>query len=124
MKEHEQGIKKEKSALDNFVEKYTTDGESGVTPIQFYKNKSTPLKHFFTSHRNIKVSLVLVCQMEKQFFEKVKPFLYRKERIFILKHIYHLKQQMWKNYFQGWYTRFFTNLELIKKKKKRLGLVV
>lgn len=82
MKEHEQGIKKEKSALDNFVEKYTTDGESGVTPIQFYKNKSTPLKHFFTSHRNIKVSLVLVCQMEKQFFEKVKPFFVQERAYF------------------------------------------
>ena len=41
LKEYKQGIKKEKSALDNFAEKYTIDGEPGVTPIDYFVNKLT-----------------------------------------------------------------------------------
>ena len=60
LKEYQQGIIKEKSALEDFAEKYTIDGEPGVTPIQYFKNKAPRTKYSFRSHRNIKVRFVLV----------------------------------------------------------------
>lgn len=37
LKEYQQGIKKEKSALDNFAKKYTIDGEAEVITIQYFE---------------------------------------------------------------------------------------
>ena len=65
IKEHDQGIETEKSALDEFAKKYIIKGESGITPFQFFRNKKTLLKDFLRNHRNIKVRFVLVCMMEK-----------------------------------------------------------
>lgn len=50
VKEYEQCIEKEKSALDNLD---TIDGEPGVTPIDYFVSKSTQLKDFLRNHRNI-----------------------------------------------------------------------
>lgn len=36
LKEYQVGIKKEKSALDQFAEKYTVYGEGKATPIEFF----------------------------------------------------------------------------------------
>ena len=65
IKEHDQGIEIEKSALDEFAKKYIIKGEAGITPFQFFRNKKTLLKDFLRNHRNIKVRFVLVCMMEK-----------------------------------------------------------
>ena len=70
IKEHDQGIETEKSALDEFAKKYIIKGESGILPSQFFINKKTLLKDFLRNHRNIKVRFVLVCMMEK--IEKLK----------------------------------------------------
>lgn len=75
LKEYQQGIKKQKSALDSFADKYTIDGEAKVIPIQYFVNKSTQLKYFFGSHGNIKVRLVLICLMEKQNLDKRKTII-------------------------------------------------
>ena len=40
LKEYQQGITEEKSALEDFTEKYTIDGEPGVMPIQYFKDKA------------------------------------------------------------------------------------
>ena len=66
IKEYNQGIIKEKSALDGFANKYILEGESDVTPFEFFKSKSSYLKEFLRNHRNIKVRFVLVCLMEKK----------------------------------------------------------
>lgn len=59
LKEYQQGIKNEKSALNNFAEKQTIDGEPGAIPIpEYFENKSTQIKDFFRSHCIIKVRLV------------------------------------------------------------------
>ena len=39
MKEYNNEIKLEKSALQNFAEKYVIDGKSGLTPLQFFAEK-------------------------------------------------------------------------------------
>ena len=70
--EYQQGVKKEKSALENFAEKYIIDGEAKVTPKQYFVSKATELKDFFRNHRNIKTRLVLICLMEKQDVQKRK----------------------------------------------------
>ena len=65
IKEHNQGIVKEKLALEEFANKYIVKGESGFTPFEFFRSKSFYLKDFLRNHRNIKVRFVLVCLMEK-----------------------------------------------------------
>ena len=69
IKEHNQGVVKEKSALDEFAKKHIIKGESGITPLEFFGNKITILKDFIRNHRNIKVKFVLVCMMEREEFD-------------------------------------------------------
>ena len=63
--EYNQGIKIEKSALDEFAKKYIIKGEPGILPFEFFRNKKHVIKDFLRNHRNIKVRFVLVCMMEK-----------------------------------------------------------
>ena len=72
MKEYDNGIKYEKSALSNFSEKYVIDGKPGLTPLQFFAEKVARIKDFLRKHRNIKVRMILVCEMEQQIIEKSK----------------------------------------------------
>ena len=72
MKEYEKGIKHEKSALSNFAEKYVIDGKPGLTPLQFFAEKVARIKDFLRNHRNIKVRMILICEMEQQIIEKSK----------------------------------------------------
>ena len=66
IKEHNQGLEKVKSALEDFAKKYLIKGEPGITPLEFFENKKTTIKNFFRNYRNIKVKFVLVCMMEKK----------------------------------------------------------
>ena len=72
MKEYDNGIKHEKSAFCNFAEKYVIDGKPGLTPIQFFVQKVARLKEFLRNHRNVKVRMILVCEMEQEIIEKTK----------------------------------------------------
>ena len=63
IREYEQGIEKEKSSLDYFANKYVIKGESGLTPFEYFKSKSSYLKEFLRNHRHIKVRFILVCLM-------------------------------------------------------------
>ena len=66
MKEYDQGLEKEKSALQGLANKYTIQGIFGFKPMDFIDQIYETLKDFFTYHRNIKFRLLLVCIMEKQ----------------------------------------------------------
>ena len=57
--EYDQGLKKEKSAFEDFAVKYVIRGIPGLTPTQFFERINKTLKDFFTYHRNIKFMLVL-----------------------------------------------------------------
>ena len=71
--EHEDGIEREKSSLENFANKYVIKAEQGdevLTPIQFFAKINNKLKSFFTFHRNIKFRTILYCYVEKQIIDK------------------------------------------------------
>ena len=72
IKEYDKGIKHEKSALSNFAEKYVFDGKPGLTPLQYFVEIVTQLKEFLRNPRNIKVRMIMVCEMERQIIEKSK----------------------------------------------------
>ena len=96
MKEYDNGIKHEKSALENFAEKYVTDGKPKIIPFKYFAEKATQIKEFLRNHRNIKLRMILVCIMEKQESvdggRKVLPL--EVKVISIQKHILILNQQM------------------------------
>ena len=66
MYEYDQGLEKEKSALEDFPNKYIIQGIPGLSPGQFYERINKTLRDFFTYHQNIKLNMMLVCIMEKQ----------------------------------------------------------
>ena len=68
--EYDQGIVKEKSAFENFANKYIIEGEPGLTPVEFLNRIYDKLKGFFIYHRNIKFNMILVCLMEHQKIDK------------------------------------------------------
>ena len=70
IKEYDQGVEKEKSALDDFAVKYIIEGEPGISPVEFFNRVYKTLEEFFTYHRNIKFGMVLVCLMEQQMLGK------------------------------------------------------
>ena len=65
MKEYDNGRKHEKSALENFAEKYVIDGKPKIFPFEYFAEKATQVKEFLRNHRSIKVRMILVCIMEK-----------------------------------------------------------
>ena len=69
-KEYEKGIILEKSALTNFAEKYVIKGLPGLIPIEYFREKAPQIKDFLRNHRNTKVRMILVCEMERQIIEK------------------------------------------------------
>ena len=70
-KEYDQGLVKEKSALEGFANKYTIEGVFGIiNPLEFFNLIHHTLVDFFTYHRNIKSKFILVCMMEKQEISK------------------------------------------------------
>ena len=71
-KEYDKGLKLVKSALSNFAEKYVIDGKPGLTPLQYFAEKAAQIKDFLRNHRNIKVRMILICEMERQIIEKTK----------------------------------------------------
>ena len=64
MKEYDNGIKHEKSALKNFAETYVIDGKPKIFPLEYFSEKATQIKEFLRNHRNIKVRMILVSTME------------------------------------------------------------
>ena len=70
IKEYEQGIEIEKSALNEFAKKYIIKGESGIFPKEFFRIKKNIIKNFLKNHRNTKLKFLLDTVMEKK--EKLK----------------------------------------------------
>ena len=64
IRERDQGLIREKSALEGFVNLYKVKGEPGLLPLEFFAKNKQLLKEFFSNHRNIKFTMVLVCMME------------------------------------------------------------
>ena len=64
IRERDQGLIREKSALEGFANLYKIKGEPGLLPLEFFSKNKELLKEFFSNHRNIKFTMVLVCMME------------------------------------------------------------
>ena len=91
MKEYEEGIILEKSALANFAEKYVIEGLPGKIPIEFFREKATQIKDFLRNYRNTKVRMLLVCEMEKQIIEKSNGETktnYEHDKVYFQSHTY------------------------------------
>ena len=69
-KEYEKGIILEKSALANFAEMYVIEGMPGLLPLEYFKEKAPQIKDFLRKYRDIKVRMILVCLMEKDYIIK------------------------------------------------------
>ena len=65
IKEYEQGIEKEKSALDEFANKYIVKGEPGILPFENFKYKSRYLRAAVRKYR------LGVCKMKKSKIPKL-----------------------------------------------------
>ena len=63
-------IKKEKSALSDFANKYIIKGIPGNTPLEYFVEIKDKLKDFFTFNRNIKFNMILVCIMAHENFKQ------------------------------------------------------
>ena len=73
IREYEQGIKKEKSSLGNFANKYVIEGEIGVVPNEYFQSKYSYLKEFLRNHRQIKVRFVLKTIMNELDYREDVP---------------------------------------------------
>ena len=75
MKEYDNGIKHEKSALENFAEKYVIDGKPKIIPFDYFAEKATQIKEFLRNHRNVKIRMIMVCIMEQKHIKKRKTII-------------------------------------------------
>ena len=75
MKEYDNRIKHEKSALENFAEKYVIDGKPKIIPFDYFAEKATQIKEFLRNHRNVKIRMMMVCIMEQKHIEKRKTII-------------------------------------------------
>ena len=75
MKEYDNGIRYEKSALKNFAEKYIIDGKPIIMPVVYFAEKASQIKEFLRNHRNVKIRIIMVCIMEQQHKEKRKTII-------------------------------------------------
>ena len=57
MKENDQRVKKEKSALEDFAVKYIIEGEPGIKPVDYFNSIYPTLEDFFKNNRNIKFNI-------------------------------------------------------------------
>ena len=81
LKEYNVGIKLEKSALDNFAEKYVIDGKPNIFPIEYFKEKAPQIKYFLRNYRNIKIRMLMTCLMEQQLIHN-KKIIYKQDKAY------------------------------------------
>ena len=79
VREYDQGLVKEKSAFENFAVKHIIEGDPDLTPVEYFNKIYAALKDFFTYHRNIKFSMILVCLMEQEILNRDKGVVRLKE---------------------------------------------
>ena len=131
-KEYEKGIILEKSALANFAEKYVIDGKPAILPTDFFEEKTELIEQFFKNHRNTKIRMVMICEMEKEEFIKGKitpiyhqgTFYFQSETFINIEEtneydiINHMEEDILEKiiYFQkegtGWYFKKLMSLEI------------
>lgn len=105
MKEDDVGIKHEKSALENFLDKYVIEGKPGVIPFDYFKDISSQLKDFMRNHRNMKTLMIMIVNMEKMVVDK-KVYYIQDKTYFHSETQKVLKRLMLRNYLLKCYTKY------------------
>ncbi|CAH3027956.1 unnamed protein product [Porites evermanni] len=101
IKEYDLGFVKEKSAFEDLAVKYIFEGDPSLTPIEYFNKVYSSLEYFFTNHRNIKFSMVLVCLMEQQILIKDKGVVGLNENL-----------EVYQKNGSGWYFKEVVQLEI------------
>ena len=94
MKEYDNGINHEKSALENFAEKCVIDGKPKIIPFDYFAEKASQIKEFLRNHRNIKVRVIMVCLMEQKHIGKRKTIITQDKAYFNTETYINLDQQI------------------------------
>ena len=120
LKEYEEGIILEKSALTNFSEKYDIKGKPGKIPLEHFREKAPQIKDFLRNHRNTKVRMLLVCEMEKQIIERSNGETktnYERDKAYFQSHTYiNLKKTEVKVFLKEMIMEILGNLIIYQKK--------
>ena len=80
--EYDKDIVKFKTALDEFANQYKIEGDPNLTPAEFFEKNKDLLFYFFKKNKNVKVNLVLVCDMEQQLTNKDGIYAFKEDEAY------------------------------------------
>ena len=80
--EYDKDIVKFKTALDEFANQYKIEGDPNLTPAEFFEKNKDLLSYFFKKNKNVKVNLVLVCDMEQQLTNKDGIYAFKEDEAY------------------------------------------
>ena len=80
--EYDKDIVKFKTALDEFANQYKIEGDPNLTPAEFFEKDKDLLFYFFKKNKNVKVNLVLVCDMEQQLTNKDGIYAFKEDEAY------------------------------------------
>ena len=80
--EYDKDIVKFKTALDEFANQYKIEGDPNLIPAEFFSKNKDLLSYFFKNNKNVKVNLVLVCNMEQQLINKDGNYVLKEDKAY------------------------------------------
>ena len=80
--EYDKDIVKFKTALDEFANQYKIEGDPNLIPAEFFSKNKDLLSYFFKNNKNVKVNLVLVCNMEQQLINKDGNYVFKQDKAY------------------------------------------
>ena len=80
--EYDKDIVKFKTALDDFANQYKIEGDPNLNPAEFFEKNKDSLSDFFKKNKNVKVNLVLVCDMEQQLVDKDGNYNFKEDQAY------------------------------------------
>ena len=81
-KEYDRDIVKTKTALSEFANQYVIDGDPNLTPDEYFSKNKDLLFEFLNKNKNVKLSLVLVCDMEQQLIDKDGNYVFKEDKAY------------------------------------------
>ena len=81
-KEYDRDIVKTKTALNEFANQYVIDGDPSLTPDEYFAKNNDLLFKFLNNNKNVKLSLVLVCDMEQQLIDKDGNYVFKEDKAY------------------------------------------
>ena len=81
-KEYDKEIVKTKTALSEFANQYVIDGDPNLIPDEFFAMNKDLLFEFLNKKKNVKVNLVLVCDMEQQLIGTDGNYVFKEDQAY------------------------------------------